>query len=156
MDERLRVIRTDSEATQVYAKLDGAAAQEEIAALLAAPVALLDGLEDDEEDEDDDRPLWQKRLDAEAPTAATASARPASPRSRNGEWTPPGASSTLQRAHPRDKRASIAHWPGAVVAAGNAPPPPPTPARTEPERQSSVKRSAFVPPPPHHRARPAP
>ena len=41
--------------------------QDEIARLMALPVEHIEvDEEEDEEDEEDDRPLWQRRLDAEA------------------------------------------------------------------------------------------
>jgi len=64
LSDALRVIRNEDGGVQMYTKADATAAQQDIAALLAAPVEIADE-SDDEEDADDDRPLWQRRLDEE-------------------------------------------------------------------------------------------
>jgi len=66
LDAGLRIARTEEGALMIFGKMGGAAAQAEIDALRAAPVAIVEG--EEEEQEDDDRPLWQRRLDAENPS----------------------------------------------------------------------------------------
>lgn len=62
----LRVCKLEGGLTRVYAKLTSEEAQKEIARLLALPVEKMKKKKAaDEDDKDDDRPLWQKRLDAE-------------------------------------------------------------------------------------------
>mmetsp|Transcript_69284 Transcript_69284/g.184444 ORF Transcript_69284/g.184444 Transcript_69284/m.184444 type:complete len:149 (+) Transcript_69284:525-971(+) len=65
-----RVEATDSAPEELYVftkEESAAAAQDEIGRLMAAPVQVVAGLDDDDEDEvEDDRPLWQRRLDAES------------------------------------------------------------------------------------------
>lgn len=64
LSDALRVIRREDGGMQVYTKADAAAAQQDIASLLAAPVEVVVD-SDEDEDDDDDRPLWQRRLDEE-------------------------------------------------------------------------------------------
>ena len=59
----LRVCREEDGTLCVFAKVDGATVQADIARLKAAPVEMVEAGAADEPE--DDRPLWQRRLDAE-------------------------------------------------------------------------------------------
>ena len=61
----LRVARTESDAVLVYEKCDIAAAQDTIATLLATEVEQIEDMDGTADEEEDDRPIWQRRLDAE-------------------------------------------------------------------------------------------
>jgi len=70
LDDELRVCRVEKteeteEALYVFQKEESQAAQNEIARLMELPVDLVEGVDEEEEEEEDDRPLWQRRLDAE-------------------------------------------------------------------------------------------
>ena len=55
------------EALYVFSKEESSkVAQDEIARLMALPVEHIEEEDEEEEEEEDDRPLWQRRLDAEA------------------------------------------------------------------------------------------
>ena len=63
----LETSRSDDGAITVFGKMAPGPAQDEIAALVSAPVAPMSPEEEEgEEDEEDTRPLWQRRLDDEA------------------------------------------------------------------------------------------